>query len=103
MSVPIEVKAQGQAMLIFGYSSRRVKQELHRMFPQEQIPNHASINKWRYDRSMNHGRAASHRWFVLSNRVAEIILERLDETRSMPLLEAVKVHERILERALGFL
>ena len=37
------------------------------------------------------------------HRVAEIIAERLPEMRSMPLLEATKVHERIMDRALGFI
>ena len=80
---PSEIRAQGVALLILGYSCRRVERELRAMFPGARVPSYPTISRWLRRRPASN--IGLWRWAQTMHRIAEIIEERIDELGTMPL------------------
>ena len=94
MAFPSDMKAQAVALLILGHSSRHVQTELSRQFPGADIPHYTTIARWLQKLAEPHGRAAEAHWWALAMAAEEILVNRMGEARTMPLMQLVQFTSR---------
>ena len=94
---PAELKAEAVALLALGYSCRSVEAQLKQKFPGAKVPNYATISRW--VRPTYSSRGAVYRWQHIYGEAAKIVLDRMDELRTLPLEQMVKSALRIREFA----
>ena len=94
---PGEIKAEGIALLALGYSTRSVEAQLKEKFPGTKVPRYCTISRW--VRPTYSSRGAVYRWQHVYGEAANILADRVDELRALPLDQLLKAAIRIQDFA----
>jgi len=98
---PLEVKAEGVALLALGYSTRDVERRLRDKFPGARTPRYNTIARWLNSaEAVRQGkRAADLRWQLVLWEAAAIVEQRMDELQHLPFMTLIKSYGRLQDIA----
>ncbi len=93
---PLEIKAEGIALLALGYSTRQVERRLRDKFPGARTPRYNTIARWLNSaEAVQKGkRSADLRWQLVLWEAARIVEQRMDELRHLPFMTLIKSYGR---------
>ena len=91
---PQELKAQAIALLVLGYSSRYVANELRMKYGLMRPPHYTTIARWlrQAQLGLKGNRAAKARWAAIVNRAGVMMMDRLDETERLSAVGVAKMY-----------
>ncbi len=96
---PQELKAQAIALLVLGYSSRYVANELRMKYPLYRIPHYTTVARWLQQgkHSLQGSRIARARWTRIMERVGVLVIDRLNEADRMSPLGIAKMYGTVTD------
>lgn len=96
---PQELKAQAIALLVLGYSSRYVANELRMKYGLMRPPHYTTVARWlrQVNRGLQGSRVARRRWTLLMERVGLLVIDRLNEADRMSPVGIAKMYGAVTD------